>query len=62
MEPKLHALRLQRGYKKAISWKRPDKIEERIKELLKGMEETDAAEDLEHGDGPGTGSGRASPS
>jgi transposase len=53
---KLHARASKRWYKKA------DKLEEniaetdqRIAEVMREMEETDAAEDRQHGDGPGDG-------
>ncbi len=53
---KLHADASRRSYRKADKLEEDlSKIELRIKELLGEMEETDKAEDLEHGDGPGDG-------
>src|SRR5258708_31557097 len=53
---KLHADASRRSYRKADKLEEDlSKIELRIKELLGEMEDTDTAEDLEHGDGPGDG-------
>jgi transposase len=53
---KLHADASKRYYRKADKLKENlAETEQRIAEILKEMEETDQAEDLEHGDDPGDG-------
>jgi len=53
---KLHADASSRFYRKADKLEEDlGKIDQRVAELLKAMEEADAAEDLEHGDGNGDG-------